>query len=208
MRRALFALLLFAACDAEIVDRVAVAIGHQVVTDSSIRRLIRLSSYFQRLQPDFSPEARRQAAERLVNQALIQKEMTLIRYPMPNVPEARQQMQEIQAARKQSDVEFRAELARYGFTEDDLQEEIIWQLTLARFIDFRFRPGIQVSEEEIQKYYDEEIKRSQSQPAPLEEVRPGVVRVITARKLNAALSQWLDQMRATVRIKFMPEAFE
>lgn len=208
MRLATALLLSFAALYGETIDCVAVAIDTQVVTASAIRRLIRLNAYLQRVQPDFSPEMRRRAAERLVNQALIQKEMTLIRYPLPNVPEALKQIQEIQASRKQNDGAFHAELARYGFTVDDLQEEIIWQLTLARFIDFRFRPAVQVSDEEITKYYEEELKPKQTAPEALDDVRAGIVRVLTARKLNDALSQWLDQMRAAARITFFPEAFQ
>lgn len=192
----------------EVIDRVAVAVDSHVVTESAIRRLIRLNSYFQRVPPDFNPQARRQAAERLINQALIQKEMTLIRYPMPAVPEAVKQMEEIREARHEDQAAFRADLARYGFTEEDLQEEIIWQLTLTRFIDFRFRPGVQITDEEIKKYYDEELKPKQTEPAELDEVRAGIVRVLTARRLNDALSQWLEQMRASTRIQFFPEAFQ
>jgi len=208
MRLATALLLSLAALYGEMIDCVAVAIDTQVVTASAIRRLIRLNAYLQRIQPDFSPESRRRAAERLVNQTLIQKEMTLIRYPLPNVPEALKEIQEIQESRKQNDAAFHAELARYGFTVDDLQQEIIWQLTLTRFIDFRFRPAVQVSEEEITKYYEEELKPKQTEPADLDDVRAGIVRVLTARKLNDALSQWLEQQRAATRITYFPVAFQ
>lgn len=208
MRLLTAVLLLSTGAFGEVIDRVAVAVDSQVVTDSAVRRLIRLNAYLERVPMDFTPQARRQAAERLVNQALIQKEMTLIRYPLPDVPEAAKQVQEIRDSRHQNEGAFHAELSRYSFTEEDLQEEIIWQLTLMRFIDFRFRPGVQVTDEEIKKYYDEELKPNATGADDPEEVRAGIIRVLTARKLNESLSQWLDQMRASTRIRFFPEAFE
>ena len=40
-------------------------------------------------------------------------------------------------------------------TEDQLRRYLQWQLTVLRFIDQRFRPGVLVTEEEVRAYYDE-----------------------------------------------------
>ena len=38
----------------------------------------------------------------------------------------------------------RQDLNQYGVTEDELHDALLWQLTVLRFIDERFRPGVMV----------------------------------------------------------------
>src|ERR1035438_8233584 len=43
----------------------------------------------------------------------------------------------------------------YGVTEPELKTRLLWQLTLVRFIDVRFRPGIQIGDDDIRNYFNE-----------------------------------------------------
>jgi hypothetical protein len=207
MRR-LFWFLVAATASAEVVDRIAVAIGSQIVTDSAIRRQLAFDGFLQRTAPDLSPAARRRAAGNLVNQALILREMELLRYPRPDVPEAAKAVEELRRSRSQDENSFRADLARYGFSEDDLLEEIIWQLTLQRFVTFRFRPGVQVSDEEVAALFDKEFKSSAQPGQDLGTMRDALTRLVAERKLTETLAAWLDQTRKSTRIRFYEEAFQ
>ena len=86
-RMSLLLLLAMALCRAEIIDRVAVTAGKREITQSDILREIRLSAFFNQAEPDFSSPARRKAAERLVERALMESEMEIGRYPAPQSSE-------------------------------------------------------------------------------------------------------------------------
>lgn len=91
------ALLLFAAsfAHAVIVDRVAVVVGAGVVKDSDITQDLRITAFLNNQRPAFAPGARKQAASRLIDQALIRKEMRSGDYPTGSVAEAQNLLADI-----------------------------------------------------------------------------------------------------------------
>jgi peptidyl-prolyl cis-trans isomerase SurA len=198
---------------AEVVDRVAISVGQQVVTESEIRRQIRRSAFFSNSEPDFSPAARKLAAEQLIDQALIRREIELTKYAPVPMAEVNERMEEFKARRNLTQEQFQASLTKVGFEEADFKEELLWQLTLLRFIDFRFRPSIQVSEAEVRDYYDKtfvpQFKKANPgvEPPPVEQVQPRIQAVVASEKSNTTLFRWLQQSRQQVRIKFFEEAF-
>jgi hypothetical protein len=84
-----FVLLLAAVAPAaaDIIDRIAVSVGAQVITASDLDREIRVSAFLQGSVPDFSPAARRATADRMVDQKLIHHELETSRYPVPQASE-------------------------------------------------------------------------------------------------------------------------
>ena len=57
-----------------------------------------------------------------------------------------------------NDEEYRRALAAAGIAEQDLRDELLWQRRLLQFIDVRFRPGVQVSAQDIQDYFDKVVE--------------------------------------------------
>ena len=78
MRRlaALFLITLPALRGAEVLDRIAVTVGTEIITLTEVLREIRLQALQENGTIDTSPRARRAAAERLVDRTLITMEMT------------------------------------------------------------------------------------------------------------------------------------
>ena len=74
---------------AEVIDRIAVTLDNQIITESEVAREIRLTAFLNGDPLDFSPEARRKAAGRLVEQKLIRREIDLGRYLEPSKEEWR-----------------------------------------------------------------------------------------------------------------------
>ena len=67
----------------EIIDRMAVSVGNQVITEGQIDEEIRLTAFLNHEQPGASVTERKKAAGRLIEQALIKRDMDLSRYPPP-----------------------------------------------------------------------------------------------------------------------------
>ena len=127
----------------EIIDRIVITVGNQVITQSQVDDEVRVTAFLNREKLDLSADARKQAADRLIEQALIKREMDLSHYPLPELSDAGESLQSIKAMYS-SDAEFQDALERYGISPDELTRRLWWQLTLLRFIDYRFRPGIQI----------------------------------------------------------------
>jgi peptidyl-prolyl cis-trans isomerase SurA len=212
MRSAAAVLVLLAALvPGETLDRIAVRVGKDAIPESTLRRHLRMEAFFARKTPDLGSESRRKAAERLIDQLLIRRELELNRFAPPASADVETQIGQLMKTRQQDSAALGASLESYGFMLDDLRSEIQYQIMLLRFVDFRFNAGILVTEAEIQEAYEKEVAlkaRERNVPAPsADESRAGIVKLLTYRKTNAALEQWLAQARQQVKIHLFEEAF-
>lgn len=197
------------AARAEVIDRVAVSIGNQVITEAQIDTEVRLTELLNRENPDVSAAARKAAAGRLIQQALVRREMELSRYPLPARSDADASLKDIKGEYR-SETEYGDALARYGVTEEELKERLWWQLTVLRFIDYRFRPGIQVSDAEIKAYYDEQLPtwRKEGKNPQLNDVRDQIDATLTERRVDENMDRWLVEARSQVSIRYRDEALK
>ncbi|MDQ6663707.1 MAG: hypothetical protein M3Z23_04885 [Acidobacteriota bacterium] len=201
MGRYLLVLAFVFALSAEIVDRVAVSIGNQVITESELLREIRLTAFFNGEKPGFGAASKHKAAERLIEQKLIRKEMELGRDPQPTAAEAGQMLATIDKSRMLA-------LPDYGLARDDLEAHLEWQAALLRFIGFRFRPAVRVTNRDIQQYYQQHFAAAPGNKATLDDVREQINQTLTAQRADQQLDAWLADARKRTRIVFHEEAFE
>jgi len=184
-----------------IIDRTAIVVGTHAILDSDIRRDIRITAFLNGERVDFSPASRKQAANRLIDQELIRQQIRTGNYPYASETEARQMLDNIVKERFAGNEDaFRRALERYEITETELLDRLLWQLTVLRFIDIRFRPAVVVSDQEIEQYYN--AHRSQIKTS-LEAARAQIVEIITGERVNDLLDQWLRQARAQTHIEYL-----
>ena len=212
MRLTAAILVLLAICvPGETLDRVAARVGTDAITDSALRRHLRMEAFFAGKTPALDPQSRRKAAERLIDQLLIRRELELNRFAPPAAADVEAQIGQLMKSRQEDAAALGASLGSYGFSLDDLRSEIQYQIMLLRFVDFRFSAGVLVTDAEIQEEYEKEVvPQAQQLNAPAtsaEESRPEIVRLLTYRKTNAALEQWLAMARQQVKIQVFEEAF-
>jgi hypothetical protein len=207
--------LLFAGalvCGAEVIDRVAIVVGNNVITSSELTLQIRLAAFMNKEEPDFSIASRQRAADRLIEQVLIRREMSAPGAP-PAADTGNTEKQLIGAvrARYKTDPEFKAALARYAVTNEDLQQYISWQARLLQFVDQRFRPSIALSDEDVRSYYDNTFlfqwreANPGKEPPSFESVRDEMENQALAERANNAIDRWLGQARTQTNIVFKVE---
>jgi len=210
--RALWLLLLAPLAMPEILDRIAVTVGYSVITEGEIVRQIRLIAFQNGEKPDLSPQNKRKTADKLVEQLLVRKEIQANKYMSVESAEP----DKLLAAIKQrfpDQAAYRKELDEYQITEDELQEQLKWQMTLLSFIEVRFRPGIQVPEAEAREYYENQYlaewkKTNQGNPPSYDESKDVVENLIAAERADHALDRWLGQSRTQTQIRYRREVFE
>lgn len=204
-------ILLSALAPAESLDRIDARVGNEAITDSALRRHLRMEAFFAGRAPELGSESRRKAAERLVDQILIRRELELNRFAAPAAADVEVQIAELMKSRKEDSAALARSLQGYGFSLEDLRSEVQYQIMLLRFVDFRFSAGVLVTDAEVQDAYEKEVvteARQRNAPPPTsDEARPGILKLLTYRKTNTALEQWLVQARQQVKIRIFEEAF-
>ena len=198
--------LISAAASAEIIDRIAVTVDRKVITESEILRQIRITAFLNGEQPDFSSENKRRTAERLVEQALIRREIETSRYTTGGETSSKPLHDNLRA-RFGSAGEYERALANYGITDAEVKAALDWQAMLLEFVEVRFRPAVQVPETEIRQYYESEVLSKPGQQPPFEAAREQVEAILTQQYVDNALDRWLGQARTQTRIRFKEEVF-
>ena len=173
---------------AGVVDRVAVVVGGQVITESELLREVRLTEFMNGEPLDLSPEKRRVAAERLVDQQLIRKEMEIGSYPPPSPQEAEAMLRKFRQEHYPSVAQFRAALEKYALTEEELKQHLLWQLAAMRFTDQRFHVLTAGTPQSADR---QSADRASKEPS-----------------VDEQMDAWLKQQRANTRIQFKKGAFE
>jgi hypothetical protein len=110
-----------------------------------------------------------------------------------------------------SDEAMRAAVQRYAITEDQLRTQLLWQLTVLRFIDQRFRPAVIVSDDEVRAYYTQhlaDLRRQYPNDDSFEALEPKVRSLIEGQRINQNLDEWLAEVRKNTRIEYRQEAFQ
>ena len=194
----------------ELLDRVAVTIGNQVITLNEITDEIRMNAFLNNEPANFSDQSRRAAAERLIEQKLIYKEMEMGRFPPASAQEANGMLDKLEKTRSRSQGEFDRELRAAGVTQDQLREHLLWGLTLSSFIDLRFRPAVQVTRKDVQEYFQNKILPATTAGVKpvLADVRAQIEQTLTAERADQQLDAWLKDSKARSHIVFRKEAFE
>jgi hypothetical protein len=211
MRLLLILFLASAACRAEIIDRVAVVVGNSVITESEILREIRLAAFLNGEPTDFSVAAKRKTADRLVERRLIRTEINVSLYPAPEADALEQMIKDVQA-RLGSPERYKRELERTGLTEDEVKAHLREAVGTLRFLDFRFRPGTQIGEDEIRKYFDDVLQPQLRNGSPGAEFALGdyhkqVEDALIADHVDKASDAWLKETRDHTRIEFRSAVF-
>lgn len=183
---------------AEIYDRVAIVVGKQIVKDSDIDRDIRITSFLNGEQPVFGPASRKQAGNRLIDQALIREQIRSGEFPMASRSESDLLLDQIKKDRFPTDADYKRSLAHWGISESELRDRLLWQLTALRFIDARFRPAAVVTDEEITQY--QETHSGQPQPT--------VQQTLEGERITKLLNEWLDQGRKEIRIDYLEKELQ
>lgn len=196
---------------AVVIDRIAVVLNKHAIKLSDIQRDVRLTEFMNREPLDLSSAALRKSADRLIDQTLIRDETARGGYPRPSDSDAEGLLKRLVHDRfGGADARLRGTLAQYGLTEDELRAELLWQLTVLRFIDQRFRPAVEVTDDDIQQYYNQhlaELKREFPRDSSMAALGTEILTTLEGQRVSQSFSTWLAETRKTARIVYEEGAF-
>ena len=190
MRQALLAIAFtLAAVAAGVIDRVAVVVGNQVITESEVLLEVRLTEFFNGQALDLGADQRKAAAERLVDQQLIRNEMQIGGYPMPVESEGDAVLRKFRQDNYPGIPAFRAALENHGLTEDEVKRHLLWQAAAMHFTDLRFHMTMAAP---ATAHADQSQSADRSVDTTVED----------------QMEVWLKEVRSNTRIQFKKGAFQ
>jgi len=201
-------LLMLGACSLPgvIIDRIAIIVENSIIKDSDISRDLRVTSFLNAVPLNLGLQARKTAASRLIDQIFIRKEIQIGDYPVASPEQADQELDQLVKGRFKSEGSLEETLKRYGITAPDLRSHFLWQLTVLRFIDARFKPAVLVTDEEIEKYYTEHrttFSKEHPGKSSLDEVHGEIEELLAGQRVNKLFFAWLDERRKNAAIKYL-----
>jgi peptidyl-prolyl cis-trans isomerase SurA len=195
------ALFAVASVRAESIDRIAATVGRQVITESQVNEEIRVTAFLDAKAADWSEASRTRTTNRLVDQTLIHRELEATHFPEAPADEGAHLLEQLKTATP----DFAASLTASHLSEAILIQHLQWHVTFLRFVEYRFRPGIQISEADLHDFYETQSRewRQQGKTVPsFEDARQDLERLLSSRYVDQALDRWLGDQRTQTQIVF------
>jgi len=203
----LIALALLASLHAAaiIVDRIAISAGTQAIVDSEIDRRIRLTAFENGVPPIFDTGARKAAADRLIDQKLVEHEMEVGRYPRSGAEQWEGLLLDYSKQNFKSDPKaLEAALAAASLTREDLEQDLARQSDLVTFISLRFRPAVQVTDQDVREYFQKNIQpKLPPGTGSIEDYRIRIEAIITSSRADTEVEAWLKDQRKKTKIQYL-----
>ena len=102
-------------------------------------------------------------------------------------------------------------VAKYQISEADLADHLLAGLEALRFTDLRFRPEIDISEDDLRDFYnklsEEGRKRGDTNVPTFEASRDDVEKLVTGQRITLALDRWLGAQRTQIQILYRDQVF-
>jgi hypothetical protein len=205
---ALMLALLVTASQSEVVDRTIAVVNHHLITWSDLDVQMRFEALENgRALKDLEEAQRHEAFEHLVQSRILRDQMQGM--PAAQTYEIDARIAEIRASWKleKDDAMWATALDRYGLSTAELRELVTDQLEILNFMEFRVRPMVRVTRQEVDDYYSltlvpQVVAKGQA-PEPLEEVTPKIRELLIEQKMNQEMEMWLATLRAQANVQLL-----
>ena len=201
------------------VDRVVAVVNRQTILESDLQDEVQLSV----LEPTTKGQeemTESEALDRLISRALIQQQIRQEDLPAtdPNPQDIAARIEQIRTelpscvrADCRNDAGWSAFLARHNLTPARVESYLHTRLEILSFIEMRFRQGIRIEPEEIEKYYRETLLPqypADQKPPALEQVSSRIEEILLQQKVNVLFDNWLANLRSQGQIEVLDPALE
>jgi len=192
----------------KVVDQILALVNDDVVTRTDLLWSIALDSRAPSPAGPVSSDLLKQKLEVMVDQRLVAQEAARLPSSELTQDEVDKKRTELVKSFK-SEADFRQRVESVGLTPDRIDDLIRERILIDRFVDFRFRSFVLVTEPEIQKYFDEtlapRIRAAGQVPPPLAKVSDDINALLKQEKINQEIDRWLTTVRQRADIVQLAE---
>jgi parvulin-like peptidyl-prolyl isomerase len=188
-----------------VVDRIVARVEGDIILQSQVREL----GAFQQLIEGRAESDDRLLAE-LIEQWVVQTEASVSHFPQPAQSEVERESARV-AAQFANPEAYTAKLRELGMSAAQVRELLARQIYIERYLDYKFRPSVQIESADIEAYYQKELLPElgkRNQPAPhLAEVEGEIRELLTQRAITGLATKWLEETKSRLRIEMtLPDA--
>lgn len=186
---------------AQVVDAIVARIEDDIITLSELREL---AAYQQLL--DGHSQSNEGLRSELIEQWVVNNEATTARFPLPAEAEVDREIGRLKN-NFSADV-YQQRLAAAGLTSEAVRRMITRQIYLARYLDYKFRSSIEVSDGAIENYYRDHLVpelQAKGQQAPrLADVTAQIRELLIEQGVNDRTAAWFDETKPRLKIELEP----
>jgi hypothetical protein len=193
----------------EVLDRVAATVNGHAILLSDVSDELRYECLLSGREPAQCDLAQtRRVLDRLLDQELLREQMRTTETKPPQPEEVEKQIEALKAdlLRGHPRESWDELLSNYGLSEKSIEQHVSGELRELAFLDARFRPFVQVTSEEIERYYKEQFvpKLKEGDPVTLADASGKIREILVQDKMNQMLDSWLETLRRQAQIHFAP----
>lgn len=176
------------------LDRVIAVVNNQVILASDLDleiRLFRLLPINDRRDSSPPKSLERLTTRALIDQQILQEDPHGLEVSAKDLEDSLNQLRQNLPACKRTDCNSAAGWSAYlvtlGLTTQRVEEYWSHRMALLRFIEERFRSGIHIPQDQIQKYYDDTLAPQYAKPdevPPLAEVSPRIQEILLQQQVT------------------------
>ena len=192
----------------DIIDRIVATVNGHIICQSDWDDGLRYEAFIDGRSLDrITPEDRKSALDRLIDQELLREQVRAFDSPQVSPEKVAKHIEQIRKQYPGAETEsgWAATLARYGLTLDELKKRLAIQLELTWLVDARLRPGVNIDSKSVESYYNQELlpqlRQQGAKEVPLDEVTPKIKELLTQEKVNQLLIAWLQNLRSGSEIR-------
>lgn len=197
-----------------VVDQIVTLVNDDIITRTDLLWSLALDPKAPSPSGPVSSDLLNQKLDAMIDQRLIGQEAG-------RVPAATVSQDEINQRRTalirqfNSEAVFRQRVEAVGLTPQKIDDLIREMILIERFVEFRFRSFVLVTEQDIQRYYDEklapQVRNAGQVPPSLDQAIEGVTvrekinAILKQEKINEEIDRWLTASRQRADIVQLAE---
>jgi hypothetical protein len=192
----------------KLLDRIVATVNTHVILQSDWEDEVRFEAFMSGRRPeDATVEQRKAALDRLIDQEILREQMRMTDLKPASSDAIEKQIDDLKSeqVREHPGQSWETRLSSCQLTDKIVEERVAAELEQFQLVDLRFRPSIQVSAAEVEKYYHEQIipKLPPTDPLSLNDAAPKIREILIQEKINQLLNTWLETLRSQAQIQVL-----
>lgn len=184
---------------ARVVDRIVARIEEDIILQSQVREL----GAFQQLIEGHA-ESDDKLLDELIEQWVVETEATASHFPQPAQSEVDRELTRVRE-HFASPENYASRLKELGLSATQVRQLLSRQIYVERYLDYKFRPSVQIDPADIDAYYKKELLpelAKKNQPAPARAaVEQQIRELLIQRKISDLTAKWLDDTKSRLKIE-------
>lgn len=185
-----------------VVDRIMARVEGDIILQSQVREL----GAFQQLIEGRAESDDKLLGE-LIEQWVVETEAAASHFPEPAQSEVDRELARLQD-HSGSPGNYAARLNELGLSASQVRQLLNRQIYVERYLDYKFRPSVQIEPAQIDAYYQKELlpelaEKNQQAPGRAA-VEEQIRELLVQRGINDLTVKWLDETKSRLKIEIEP----